>query len=256
MLMQRQRVAARNSQPAEKPDDPPTLGGRVKSFPAVLLLLVGVAIVVLIAGAGLLPSSSITVAVSLQPAPTPGDLSSSPPSPPQASSKNDNLVHIAVATDETEPFGLLSLINSTVSHSSSGGSDVRFHIIVPATSRRRLRMLFESLFSAPSFRMYSLDVGGARAKILRHLRRREREPVLISPFRYALGYLPLVLPQGLRRVVWVQTDALVLADVRELYEAPLNGGTHMQRLKPISRGSNPPVRDERQLRAPCCACML
>ena len=34
--------------------------------------------------------------------------------------------------------------------------------------------------------VFRLDVGGARAKILRHLRRREREAVLVSPYRYAV----------------------------------------------------------------------
>jgi hypothetical protein len=143
------------------------------------------------------------------------------PPPRLAASARSGVINLCVATDEEEPFGLLALINSTVVHAAVP-TDLRFHLIVPQASRRRLRLLLEALFTEPSFHMYTLDVGGARSKIVRHLRRREREPVLVSPYRYALAYLPHLLP-GIRRLLWLQLDVLVLADVRSLFETPLHG---------------------------------
>ena len=106
-----------------------------------------------------------SVLISPEPEPLP------PPPPPSSPPAPPSTIHIGVATDADEPFGLLALVNSTLVNTLEPQL-LRFHIVVPGTSRRRLRQLLESLFSQPSFRMYSLDVGGARAKILRHLRRR------------------------------------------------------------------------------------
>jgi len=93
---------------------------------------------------------------------------------------------------------------------------LRFHVVVPPDSRRRLRLLLDALFPVAWFRMYSLDVGGARAKIVRHLRRHERETVLLSPYRFAHAYLPALMPSHVHRILWLHTDVLVLGDVREL----------------------------------------
>ena len=140
----------------------------------------------------------------------------------QADLPSDAAINICISTDTEEPFGLLALVNSTVAHSARP-ADLRFHLIVPSAARRRLRQVLESLFPTPGFRMYSLEVGGARSKIVRHLRRRDRDPVFVSPHRHALAYLPLVLPSGLQRVVWLHPDVLVLADLRPLYEMQLRG---------------------------------
>uniref|UniRef100_A0A6U5JRB2 Uncharacterized protein n=1 Tax=Calcidiscus leptoporus TaxID=127549 RepID=A0A6U5JRB2_9EUKA len=71
--------------------------------------------------------------------------------------------------------------------------------------------------------MYSLDLTGVRAKIIRHLRRHEREPVFVSPYRFALAYLPQLLSTSIKRVLWLHTDVILRADVRELFDTPLDG---------------------------------
>ena len=59
-------------------------------------------------------------------------------------------LNVAISTDgEEQPLGLLALVNSTLSHTSS---------LAPGK--------------------------------IHHLRRREREPVFVSPFRFAAAYLP------------------------------------------------------------------
>ena len=42
--------------------------------------------------------------------------------------------------------------------------------------------------------------------------------VLVSPYRFAVGYLPLVLPSSVSKLVWLQPDVLILSDIRRLYE--------------------------------------
>ena len=165
-----------------------------------------------------------------------------PAAPPVATidASSSGLVHIGTSTDEEEPFGLIALVNSTICHSTAP-SELRFHVVVPQAAKRRLRLLLESLFPSAAFRMYSLDVGGARAKILRHLRRRDRDPVYVSPYRYVLPYLPILLPTHVRRVVWLHTDVLMLADVRPLAEVPLQGAPAAaveDCTRPISRRFN------------------
>ena len=139
--------------------------------------------------------------------------------------RQQQLLHVCVATDEPEPYGLIALANSTIMHASATSREVlRFHVICPAATRKRLRLVLEALFPSASFRLYTLEVGGVRAKIVRHLRRHEREAVLVSPYRYAHAYLPSLMPSHVRRVLWLHTDVLVLADVGELVlDTPLQG---------------------------------
>ena len=209
MLQKKQRVAARAPKYQPHHSTPALL------FPLILLVAIGSLIALAVY---VLPSKAPAAPPLL-----PHDAPPLPPSPPPSpSASSSTQINIGLATDEDEPFGLLALVNSTVVHSAAP-SDLRFHIIVPQASRKRQRQLLESLFPKPSFRMYSLDVGGARAKILRHLRRREREPVLVSPYRFAGGYLPLVLPSSVSKLVWLQPDVLILSDIRRLYETPMHG---------------------------------
>ena len=219
MLYQRQRVAPRSPKPSQSSSSASPMRRPSTSIVWVLLLVAAAALAFTIYTNATLANANPTapsVLISPEPEPLP------PPPPPSSPPAPPSTIHIGVATDADEPFGLLALVNSTLVNTLEPQL-LRFHIVVPGTSRRRLRLLLESLFSQPSFRMYSLDVGGARAKILRHLRRREREPVLISPYRYTLPYLPLVLPQSVRRLLWLQPDVLILSDVREVYDVPLDG---------------------------------
>lgn len=134
------------------------------------------------------------------------------------------LLHVCVATDEPEPYGLIALANSTIRHASATSREaLRFHVIVPPATRKRLRLVLEALFPSASFRLYTLEIGGVRAKIVRHLRRHEREAVLVSPYRYAHAYLPSLMPSHVRRVLWLHTDVLVLADVGDILDTPLQG---------------------------------
>ena len=125
------------------------------------------------------------------------------------------------ASDAEIPVGIFSLVNSTITHAHA--TSLCVHLIVLPRVRTWLRKLLESLFPHTLFRTYSLEVGGARAKIVRHLRRRDREPVVISPFKYVLPYLSVVLPASVRRVVWLSPDALVLGDIAALSLVELNG---------------------------------
>lgn len=124
-------------------------------------------------------------------------------------------VNIAIASDEEAPFGLLGVVNSTLVHCATPAA-LRFHLIVPNARRAPLRSQLERLWPRLHVRTYSLDGGGVRAKIARHLRQSEREPLFASPFRYAVAYLPSLLP-AVRRVLFLHTDVLLRADVAPLY---------------------------------------
>ena len=130
-------------------------------------------------------------------------------------------VNIALATDEEEPIGLLAVVNSTLAHSRTPRR-VRFHLIVPAERRKPLREALERLWPQTSFHMYSLDGGGVRSKIQHHLHKREKEAIFVSPFRFAVAYLPQLLP-SVKRVLWLHTDVLVRGDVGALYNTRLRG---------------------------------
>ncbi|KAL1525728.1 hypothetical protein AB1Y20_020572 [Prymnesium parvum] len=136
-------------------------------------------------------------------------------------------INIGLAVDEAQPLAILGLINSTISHCSRPGS-LHFHLVVPQHLRKPIRQQLQSTFPlhegafGPTFRCYSLEPFGVRAKIVRHLRRREKETVFISPYRYAVAYLPTLLP-AVRRVLWLHPNTLILDDVAKLYSTRLDG---------------------------------
>lgn len=118
-------------------------------------------------------------------------------------------INIGLATTEEQPLAILGLINSTIFHCSRP-SALHFHLFVPEHLRKHLRKQLQSIYPvragySPFFRCYSLELNGVRAKIVRHLRRREKEVVFMSPYRFAVAYLPALLP-AVRRVLWLQPD--------------------------------------------------
>jgi len=180
---------------------------------AALLALIGLLLLVALAGASLPDGRSPAAEASTAPAPAAHAVVAS--AAPAVRSAGGPRLHVALATDEEAPFGLLGVLNSTIVHCRTP-RELRFHLILPNERRGPVRALLEGLFPHISFRTYSLDSNGVRAKITHHLRGTEREPLFLSPFRLAVAYLPSILNPTVGRVLWLHTDVLVFGDVSDL----------------------------------------
>ena len=134
---------------------------------------------------------------------------------------------------------LLTLISSTIEHNAN--NMLTFHLILPqalhpkcASLLARFRTIVNS--SDVMFGFGTLGPSGADAKITRLVHStqyarnetpsvakrkafEEDDPLL---FRWALAYLPNLLPR-LRRVIFLDVDVLVQADLLPLWYEPLRG---------------------------------
>ena len=142
-----------------------------------------------------------------------------------------SVVHICVATEEWPPLGLLGVINSTLMHAADHGALV-FHIVAPPELHSQLAVL-QSLFPEATLRIFGMATNDVEGKIRGKLKaliranlvsvKDEWLDALETPlYEWAMVYLPQLFPQ-LRRLIWLDADTVVRADLQPLWQQPLLG---------------------------------
>lgn len=124
-------------------------------------------------------------------------------------------IHIAMTLDTTYLRGSLAGILSVLQHASCP-ENIFFHFL--ASSPRRLRSAVLTSFPNLSFRMYRFDPAVVRGKISSSVRR-----ALDQPLNYARIYLADLLPESVVRVVYLDSDVIVVDDIAKLWNIGLNG---------------------------------
>ena len=125
---------------------------------------------------------------------------------------------IALASDHRRVLGTAVSMRSITENCSPGWS-LRFHVATHGVSTRDCRALEETVRSTGcdvQVALGSFDPGR-----IRHLAHSK----LISHMAYASLFLPELLPPGIRRVLWVDSDLVFARDVSELWQTSLNGCT-------------------------------
>lgn len=130
-------------------------------------------------------------------------------------SKSQPSIHIAMTLDTTYLRGSLAGVLSVLHHASCP-QHLFFHFLA---SRRRsdLRHVILSAFPYLNFQIYPFDAGLVRDKISVSVRR-----ALDQPLNYARIYLADLLPHQLPRVVYLDSDLIVVDDVAKLWAIDLN----------------------------------
>ncbi|OAY82584.1 probable galacturonosyltransferase-like 3 [Ananas comosus] len=129
-------------------------------------------------------------------------------------------IHIAMTLDATYLRGSLAGVLSVLRHASCPES-VAFHFAAAAASPRRLGALRGAVVSAfPSLRfsVHRFDAALVRGKISSSVRR-----ALDQPLNYARIYLADLLPRAVRRVIYLDSDLVVVDDVARLWSIDLGG---------------------------------
>jgi probable galacturonosyltransferase-like 1 len=146
--------------------------------------------------------------------------SKSCPPPIRASSSSHSLchsistIHVAMTLDVAYLRGSIAAIFSVLQHSSCPET-IQFHFIA-SSSISFLNSTIRSTFPSLSFRIYPFDESRVSGLISTSIRK-----ALDRPLNYARSYLPLLLPHCVHKVVYLDSDLVLVDDIARLASTPL-----------------------------------
>lgn len=136
------------------------------------------------------------------------------------SSCDPSLVHIAMTLDSEYLRGSIAAVHSVLKHASCP-ENVFFHFIAaefdPA-SPRVLSQLVRSTFPSLNFKVYIF-----REDVVINLISSSIREALENPLNYARNYLGDMLHPCVDQVIYLDSDLVVVDDIRKLWETSLSG---------------------------------
>ncbi|XP_044396558.1 probable galacturonosyltransferase-like 7 [Triticum aestivum] len=129
---------------------------------------------------------------------------------------NPSLVHIAITLDEGYLRGSVAAVHYVVQHAMCPES-VFFHFLVSDPS---LGDLVRAVFPQLRFKVYYFDPARVRGLISSSARQ-----ALEEPLNYARNYLADLLEPCVRRVIYLDSDLVLVDDVAKLWRTDLGGRT-------------------------------
>eukprot|EP00250_Pteridium_aquilinum_P023621 c27290_g1_i1 orf=107-1126(+) len=139
--------------------------------------------------------------------------------PFQESSHSEELcdafsVHLAMTLDAAYIRGSIAAILSIVQHAACP-ENVAFHFLA-TESEKELSKIVSSTFPYLRFKVYKFDVGLVKGKISASVRE-----ALEQPLNYARTYIADILPPCVKRVIYLDSDLIVVDDVVNLWGTSL-----------------------------------
>ncbi|KAL5700989.1 putative galacturonosyltransferase-like 7 [Ranunculus cassubicifolius] len=127
-----------------------------------------------------------------------------------------SLVHIAITLDVDYLRGSIAAVHSVLQHSLCPES-IFFHFLVSETN---LEALVRSTFPELKFKVYYFD-----PEIVRNLISTSVRQALEQPLNYARNYMADILEPCVRRVIYLDSDVVVVDDVSKLWSTSLGSKT-------------------------------
>ncbi|KAJ4973530.1 hypothetical protein NE237_006704 [Protea cynaroides] len=126
-------------------------------------------------------------------------------------------VHIAMTLDNEYLRGSLAAVHSVLKHSSCP-EDVFFHFVAAESDSDDLVALVRSTFPSLNFKVYLF-----RVDIVKNLISTSIRQALENPLNYARNYLADILEPCVQRVIYLDSDVIVVDDIRKLWNTSLTG---------------------------------
>ncbi|KAL6982804.1 putative galacturonosyltransferase-like 1 [Sarracenia purpurea var. burkii] len=131
---------------------------------------------------------------------------------------SDKAVHVAMTLDAAYIRGSMAAILSVLQHSSCPQT-VIFHFVASASANASLlRATISASFPYLLFQVYIFDDAAVAGLISTSIR-----SALDCPLNYARSYLANLLPPCVRRVVYLDSDLVLVDDIAKLAATPLGG---------------------------------
>ncbi|KAJ8770799.1 hypothetical protein K2173_021446 [Erythroxylum novogranatense] len=124
-------------------------------------------------------------------------------------------VHVAMTLDDRYLRGSMAAIHSILQHSSCP-ENIRFHFISSPSSPATLHATVTSSFPYLRSQVYTFDTTPVSGLISTSIR-----SALDNPLNYARNYLANILPQSLHRVIYLDSDLVLVDDIAELEATPI-----------------------------------
>ncbi|GMY28480.1 probable galacturonosyltransferase-like 1 [Fagus crenata] len=145
------------------------------------------------------------------------------PDCPSINNEDDNddvcsigAVHVAMTLDTQYIRGSMAAILSVLQHSSCP-ENMFFHFVASASANASLlRATLSNSFPYLKFQIYPFDDSHVSGLISTSIR-----SALDCPLNYARSYLPNILPLCVRRVVYLDSDLVLVDDIAKLAATPL-----------------------------------
>ncbi|KAK1555691.1 hypothetical protein Q3G72_030033 [Acer saccharum] len=134
---------------------------------------------------------------------------------------SDEAVHVAMTLDTAYIRGSMAAVLSVLQHSSCP-QNIAFHFVASATKTNitYLRATISASFPYLQFRVYSFDDSSVSGLISTSIR-----SALDCPLNYARSYLANLLPLCVRRVVYLDSDLVLVDDITKLAETDLGNNS-------------------------------
>ncbi|XP_018457889.1 probable galacturonosyltransferase-like 10 [Raphanus sativus] len=123
-------------------------------------------------------------------------------------------VHIAMTLDPAYLRGTVSAVHSILKHTSCP-QNIFFHFIASGSSHVKT---LSSVFPSLSFKVYTFDETLVKDLISSSIRQ-----ALDSPLNYARSYLSEILSSCVHRVIYLDSDVIVVDDIKKLWKTSLTG---------------------------------
>lgn len=129
---------------------------------------------------------------------------------------SDHAVHVAMTLDSTYLRGSMAAVHSVLQHSSCP-QNLIFHFIAgSAAPDSGLSQTISGSFPFLRFRVYRFDDSAVAGLISTSIR-----SALDCPLNYARNYLADILPVCVTRVVYLDSDVILVDDIAKLAATPL-----------------------------------
>ncbi|XP_040999464.1 probable galacturonosyltransferase-like 1 [Juglans microcarpa x Juglans regia] len=139
-----------------------------------------------------------------------------PSIPATAEQSSDEAVHVAMTLDAAYLRGSMAAILSVLQHSSCP-ENIIFHFVSSSSaSSNLLSTTISNSFPYLKLRVYAFDYSAVSGLISTSIR-----AALDCPLNYARNYLANILPLSVRRVVYLDSDLVLVDDVAKLAATPL-----------------------------------
>ncbi|GMH01857.1 hypothetical protein Nepgr_003696 [Nepenthes gracilis] len=124
-------------------------------------------------------------------------------------------IHIAMTLDKSYLRGSVAAVFSVLRHAMCPES-ISFHFL--AQRHHELRRTIRSTFPDLTFTVYHFDANVVKGKISSSVRR-----ALDHPLNYARIYLADLLPNSVTRIIYLDSDLVLVDDVAKLWSIDLHG---------------------------------
>lgn len=129
------------------------------------------------------------------------------------------LVRVAMTLDLEYLRGTMAAVHSVLKHASCP-ENIFFHFVASASSSNsnHLATVLRTSFPSLRFKVYEFDESRVDHLISPSIRR-----ALESPLNYARNYLAEIFEPCIGRVIYLDSDIIVVDDIRKLWQVPITG---------------------------------